>query len=285
MRHTQLIIRIANFALVLLIAWMAAGLTWRVVAPKPPATEARPSATVAVVAAGTLPDLSAVAMLFGATGPVGDPNQVVPSTLGIKLRGVIAAHGDRPAAATFVGADPKEIAVKVGDEIQPGVKLLEVNADYVIVQHNGRRERIDLDAKPALQIGGVAMQPAPAPAGPAGMMPGTAMPAGAPPGLMPLTVPRAALVGAMQNGNIAEWAAGLRPDTAGGIRIEGGGAQALVSALQLRDGDVLRRINGAQLARPGDITLVYNEFTQKNKVQLDIVRNGRPVTLDYTLQP
>ena len=98
-------------------------------------------------------------------------------------------------------------------------------------------------------------------------------------------MPRAKLVGAMQSGNVAEWAAGLRSDPRKGIRVEPGSAPGLVQTLQLQTGDVLQRINGRQLSQPGDITLVYNEFSQKNKIQLELLRNDRPLVLDYTLQP
>lgn len=230
-----------------------------------------------------------VAGMFGR--PLGnvDDGQIVPSSLPYKLRGVITGTATQAPAATFSGVGTKEVAVTIDDEIQPGVTLIEVASDHVIVRNNGRRERIELDAKPALVIDGAA---SPAGAGqgmPMGVrepgMPDEVLPSNGEGGALVLTIPRAVLVNALQSGNVAEWATGLKPEPKGGIRITGGSAQALVSALELRDGDVLRKINGAQLSRPGDIALVYNEFTQKNKVQLEVLRDGRPAMLDYTLQP
>ncbi|WP_137938657.1 type II secretion system protein N [Chitinivorax sp. B] len=285
MRHTQIPLKLLNVLLIALIAWLAASVTWRFVAPKPTAVPGAKS-TAVPMPQNPVPilDLNLVAGLFGRTQGVADNGQIVPSNLPYKLRGVITGTANQVPAATFSGVGAKEVAVTVGDEIQPGVKLLEVASDHVVVQNNGRRERIDLDAKPALVIDGVTPVGAMQDGIPPGMGPNETPP-GAEGNAMVLTVPRAALVNALQSGNVAEWATGLRPDPAGGIRITGGSAQALISALELRDGDVLRRINGAQLSRPGDIALVYNEFTQKNKVQLEVMRDGRPTMLDYTLQP
>lgn len=271
------VIRVLNTFLLVLITWVAAGLTWRVLTPLPdlPATS---DAAVSRPTAAAI-DTASIARLFD-----GAASGANASTLPYKLRGAIGAGQGRSAAAIFSGGGAKDVVVAVGGELQPGVKLLAVNAEGALVDNHGRQERIELDAKPALKLdspqnpaAGNLIQP---------VRPSTAaVQADSSAQTLAINMPRAKLVGAMQSGNVAEWASGLRSDPRTGIRVEPGSAPGLVQTLQLQTGDVLRRINGRTLSQPGDITLVYNEFSQKNKIQLELLRNDRPLVLDYTLQP
>lgn len=255
---------------------------WRFAAPVPAMAPASPlSAGASVQQPVSRIDANLIAPIFGSAGSDdGATNSVLP----YKLRGVIAAGNSRGAAALLSGTGPKDAAFLVGDELQPGVVLKEVNADHVLVDNHGRRERIDLDAKPAARL-----DSGPVPAADPGLIrpvgAGNNAGSGAVVQTLPISMPRAKLVTAMQGGNVAEWATGLRADVRKGIRIEAGSARGLVQTLQLQEGDVLQRINGRLLSHPGDIALVYNEFSQKNKIQLDVLRDDRPLTLDYTLQP
>ena len=275
--NRKLAIRALNGVLLVSIIWIAAGLTWRVLSPVPEL----PASTAGVVnaPAAAAIDIASIARLFDSAAAGANA-----SALPYKLRGAIGAGQARTAAAIFSGGGAKDIVVAVGGELQPGVKLLAVNGEGALVDNHGRQERIELDAKPALKLDapqnpavGNLIQP----------VNPSATPARAESQAQTLVVnmPRAKLVGAMQSGNVAEWAAGLRSDPRKGIRVEPGSAPGLVQTLQLQTGDVLQRINGRALSQPGDITLVYNEFSQKNKVQLELLRNDRPLVLDYTLQP
>lgn len=276
----QWLIRVINALLLMAFAWIGAGLVWQFFAPAP--TSAVPSVTTAPnVSVGAQPiDIATIASIF----PGGSDNgeQVAGSSLPFKLRGVIGAGQGVFSAAVFSGVGPKEAAFAVGQELQEGVVLRDVQADHAIVENRGRRERIDLDAKPALKLD-TASPANPELIRPAGSPSAIAAPARSQ--VQPIRMPRANLVTAMQSGNVAEWATGLRAIPGQGIKIESGSARGLVQALQLQEGDVLQRINGRKLSHPGDITLVYNEFSQKNKIQLELLRNDRALMLDYTLQP
>lgn len=279
--HRIWLLRAVNLLLIVLLAWMSAALVWRFAAPAPAMAPASPlSAGASVQQPLNRIDANLIAPLFGGAGKDdGAANSVLP----YKLRGVIAAGKGRGAAALLSGTGPKDAAFRVGDELQPGVVLQEVNPDHVLVDNHGRRERIELDAKPAARLDSRSA---------AAADPGLIKPVGATDNvggavaqILPISMPRARLVTAMQGGNVAEWATGLRADARKGIRIEAGSARGLVQTLQLQEGDMLQRINGRLLSHPGDIALVYNEFSQKNKIQLDVLRNDRPLTLDYMLQP
>lgn len=275
----QWLIRVINALLLVALAWMGAGLIWQLFAP-PPAPSMPPVTTEAQAAANSQPiDIATIASIFPG-GDADNREQVSGSNLPYKLRGVIGARQRALSAAVFAGIGPKEAAVVVGQELQNSVVLRDVQADHVIIENQGRRERIELDAKPALKLDSAA------PVNPELIRPTGSSPATATRSqVQPISMPRANLVTAMQSGNVAEWATGLRAIPGQGIKIEAGSARGLVQALQLQEGDILQRINGRKLSHPGDITLVYNEFSQKNKIQLELLRNDRALMLDYTLQP
>lgn len=279
------LLRILNALLITLIAWFAATLTWRVLTPTPDLPPATTNNLTTAAVANTTPqiDVMLISRLFGGGQSDGATSA---SSLPYKLRGVIGAGKGVDAAAIFAGGGAKDVVVRVGDELQAGVKLVEVRADFALVDNHGRQERIELDAKPALKLD---TPSASATSNdlikPVNNMQVNVSPQTGGAQSLAINMPRAKLIAAMQSGNVAEWASGLRTDPRKGIRVEPGSAPGLVQTLQLQPGDVMQRINGRVLSQPGDITLVYNEFSQKNKIQLELLRHDRALTLDYTLQP
>lgn len=101
--------------------------------------------------------------LFG-TASVADTSAL--ATLGdIKLIGVFA-HPTKGFAVMQV--DEKQIGVGLGDEVKPGVKLVETDANYVMLERAGVRQRVDLTG--AIAAGGTGPAPsyvAPVPTPPA----------------------------------------------------------------------------------------------------------------------
>ncbi|HEY9103648.1 type II secretion system protein N [Chitinimonas sp.] len=280
--------RCLNAVLLLVVAWLSAGLIWQVFAPraKPPVAAPAQAAVRSVTQ-----DMSPLNALFGP--PSGGDLQA--SSLSLKLRGVIAS--ETPAAAVFERAGQPSLAVRTGEEIEAGVVLLEVAADHVVVDNHGRRERLELDAKAAAQ--GVlpaadAPPPAPSPmivpAGPVSLPPPVA-PSGrmsmAPPGGRggdERSLSRQALVAGMQGLNVADWARGLSDAPAGGIMVESAASQPLAGPLGLQSGDILKSVNGAALARKGDISALYGAFSSASAIQIEILRNGTPMSLRYRIE-
>ena len=125
-------------ALVLALAWVTAKWTW--VFLTPPAV-----APAAPAASGV--DLAAVMRLFGGSAPPGSAT-VTGSSQGLRLKGVIAPSPADIGSAVF-NAGGKDIAVVLGGELQPGVKLVAVEPDHVVILRAGVRERIDLDTRMA----------------------------------------------------------------------------------------------------------------------------------------
>ena len=98
-----------------------------------PATTANMTALGETIVANHLFGLSAVSAV--AAGP---------SSLPVKLRGVMASSRNGPGAA-ILNTGQKDEFVRIGNEVLPGVVLAEVHATHVLLQRGGATERVDLD--------------------------------------------------------------------------------------------------------------------------------------------
>src|SRR5688572_30811462 len=133
---------VAIVALTLVLAFQLAHWTWVFMAPPEVARTPDPDAGV---------DLAAIARLFGAAAPSAAGT---PSTSGLRLKGVVAPDAGPIASAIFSTGGGKDIAVFVDREILPGLKLLEVKPDHVVVSRGGVNERIELEAARSMASAG-----------------------------------------------------------------------------------------------------------------------------------
>ncbi|KPC50305.1 type II secretion system protein N [Amantichitinum ursilacus] len=287
-----------ELVLLVVLAWTGAGLFWQIFAPHSPQVRLAPP----------IQPLPAQQMAWN-NAPVWFGQAAVatgPTTLAAQLIAVIAG-GDSYSAAIFTGLGPDPVAAKVGQELQPGVKLLKVTRDHVEVDNGGHTENIPLqgaDASAAAAAGAqtgdpaqMQMQPVMTNAPPGG---GPAIPPGIP-GVEPAkptaaaassatqgsssTVTRGQLAAAMQNGNVADWAKGIGNANGGGIQIDNAAAQPFAGPLGLQNGDVLKSINGQNLNTTSDISTLYTQFSQQSQVALVVVRHGSNLRLSYQIQP
>ena len=261
-----------------MLAWAGAGLFWQLFAPRSPQVrlappvQAMPSQQMAWNNAPVWFGQSAVA-------PTG------PSTLSAQLIAVIAG-GDRFSAAIFTGLGTEPVAAKVGQELQPGVKLVKVTRDHAEIDNGGRAETLRLVGQDASVPQGVL--PAGGPALPPGILAkpvAAAAPENAATEGASATVTRGQLAAAMQNGNISDWAKGIGNAPGGGIQIDNAAAQPFAGPLGLQNGDVLKTINGQALNQTSDISTLYTLFSQQSQVAMVVVRHGNNLRLRYQIQP
>lgn len=123
---------LAAAALVLAASWAT-----RLAAPRPVAV--LPSQPAQAPA----PDVADAVRVFGLGGAAAE-------AAGIELTGIYAG-GRRGGFATF--RTPQGPASGVaGDPVRPGVVLQEVASDHVVLNVNGREQRLDLPARPAVSL-------------------------------------------------------------------------------------------------------------------------------------
>jgi general secretion pathway protein C len=247
-------------ALVLVLAWQLAYWTWRFAAP-PAVVEARTDA-------GGNVDLAAIAKLFGGAPSAVSSTQNA-SRNGLRLKGVIAPTPGVAASAIFSTGSGKDLAIYVGHEVQPGVKLKEVHPDHVILSRNGVDERLDLEpmrggaapAKTARQRGfhlNVARS-----------------------GENAYSLSRKELDDALRDPNQLNYLGQIGIPPGGGVRMEAAPAGSLAAKLGLRPGDIIRKVNGQAVASPGDLARRYQQFATTNTVTAEVQRGGLTLPWNY----
>jgi general secretion pathway protein C len=247
-------------ALVLVLAWQLAYWTWVFVAP--PATQSAPETPGGV-------DLAAVAGLFGASAPAGPSSSAAAPSL--RLKGVIAPTPGTEASAIFSTGSGKDIAVYLGREVQPGVKLVEVDPDHVVVARAGVRERIDLETRRAATS---------APGRSAGFKLNVARS-----GANSYSLSRKELDDALRDPGQLNYLGQIGMPQGGGVRMEQAPAGSLAQKLGLQPGDVIRKVNGQAVASAGDLARLYTQFATLSSVQAEVQRGTSTVQLSYAIQP
>jgi general secretion pathway protein C len=248
-------------ALTLVLAWQLAHWTWVFIAPAP--RTAAPDASRPV-------DLAAIARLFGAAAPAENP---VVDSLGLKLKGVIAPDGGPIASAIFSTGTGRDIAVFVNRDITPGVKLVEVDPDHVVVSRGGARSRIDLEAPRAGTK-----------AAAAGRVLGFKLNV-AHSGANNYSLSRRELDQALRDPNQLGYLGQIGMPPGGGVRMEAAPNGSLAQKLGLQRGDVIKKVNGQAVASTGDLARLYTQFATTSAIQAEVQRGATTVQLTYAIQP
>jgi len=247
--------------LVIVLAWLAARWTWVFVTP--PATAPATAGVPAV-------DLAAASRLFGGDAQVASGPSRGPG--GFRLKGVVAPTAGTVGAAVL-NVNGKDVAVPIGGEIQPGVKLVEVEPDHVVISRAGVRERIDLETRMAAvprSVGGQAagFRLTVNRAGPAAF-----------------TFSRKDLEAALKDPNQLNYLGKIGMPPGGGVRLDEAPPGSLASRLGLQPGDVIKRVNGQAVASAGDLARLHQQFATTSLVQAEVLRGGQSVQLNYTINP
>ena len=247
--------------LVLLLAWQLAYWTWVLVSP---------ARTAAASEARSDVDLAAVARLFGAA----PPGAAATSASGLRLKGVIAPTPGVEASAIFSTGAGKDVAVYIDRDVQPGVKLVEVNPDHVMVSRAGVRERIDLEqprataaaTRPGARSQGFKLNVARS-------------------GSNNYSLSRKELDDALRDPNQLNYLGQIGVPPKGGVRMDAAPPNSLAQKLGLQPGDVIKKVNGQVVASTGDLARLYTQFASLSLVQAEVQRGSSTVVLSYSIQP
>lgn len=241
-----------NLLLLLGLVALLAHWTWRFSAPMS-------SLPASGVGAGIELDTELTSLhaahLFGTTQGKASSTAVKPSSLNLKLRGVFAALGGRPAMA-IVAVDGEDQAVALGHEVVPGVVLDSITADHLILLNHGVRERLDMDAlgQPLAAAGGN------------------------------IPISRQEFNQALTNPQLlgVQVRAGSGPQS--GLELTSVSNDGLAARLGLQSGDTLRMINGMPVADAQDFARQLAGSTGSQRLTVVGERQGSPLILSYTLQ-
>ena len=131
------VVSLATLTALALLGLVLAYWTWAWLAPHP-----EPRAQPAAQADGLAVDAGQkdAYRLFG--GARRDGNGAAPATGAIKLLGIVAASGGRPGYAVLRLNAAQTVALVQGAEIEPGLRLVEVHVDHVVLERSGGRETL-----------------------------------------------------------------------------------------------------------------------------------------------
>lgn len=249
-------------ALVLVLAYQLAYWTWVFVAP--PKVAAPDAAQPAV-------DLAAVARLFGATAPGDAPR----GGGALKLKGVIAPTPGVEGSAIFSSGGGRDTAVYLDKDVEPGLKLVEVHPDHVIVSRAGVHGRIDLEAPR-----GTGASPRAMPGKAAGFRLNVARS-----GSNNYSLSRKELDDALRDPGQLNFLGAIGTPPRGGVRMEQAPPGSLAQKLGLQPGDVIKKLNGQTVASAGDLARLYTQFASLSLIQAEIQRGQSTLQLSYQIQP
>lgn len=230
-------------AVIVSVAVALAGLTWRIAGHASTGAVTVPSGARPVVVTADITPALAFAP-FG-KGAATDASQ--PTALPLKLKGVFAAS---PAALSVayieVGGEPAK-PFRVGEA--PGGGTIEgILRDRVILRVAGRIEYLAFPDPALTAEQQQAAAAPPAPAAPA----------------QPAAAPASAAAGVL---------AAMTPAPGGGMQV---GANAPPG---LQTGDVITSIGGTPLTSPASAASAFAAAQGRGSVQVQITRDGKPVTL------
>lgn len=141
--HTEqgrIAVAVTTFASVCAVALLGTVLaywTWVWLAPAP-----EPRAAMPALAAGAAAPTPGAYAMFGKIQ--GNPAGAVLAGSALKLLGVVAASGGLAAYAVIQTDARQSFAVRAGDEVGPGLRLVEVRTDRVILARGAVRETLVL---------------------------------------------------------------------------------------------------------------------------------------------
>ncbi|QLG89511.1 hypothetical protein HQ393_15350 [Chitinibacter bivalviorum] len=266
--HPKQLAHLVQIGLGLLLLWLLAGLLWQIIAPS---NQARALRLAQEAPSKSSFDPAAVSRLFQA----GQSVAAEASTLSLKAL-ISGSNG----VAIIEGVEASAIAVKLGGDVGSYGKLIAANRDHIVIDANGSQRKVYLKAS------GIAAQPA------ADYEPGSlpkvstlAPAANATTSTSAITLTRGQLTGVLQGGNLANWSKGLGTSAAGGIAVEQASQQQLAQVLQLRDGDIIKAVNGRPLNKLDDLSLLYAAFSQQSQLSVMITRQDQQHTISYTVNP
>lgn len=271
-----------NLLVLVVVVASLARWTWRVLLPISPAP-------VPVSAVGTAPvrfdvQTALSAQLFGAAPMQAGAVEDIPvSSLNLVLTGIIAGAKDSGYALIRVDGQP-EAPFAVGDDIVSGAVLQQVYADRVIIRRGGRMESLMLEGPAPLPA---VSQPPSAPLAATQSRPPAASPSlGAirQDARNAYTLPRALVNEELRNPQQLLSQSLMVPNAGGGFLVREIQPGSVYQKLGLRVGDVIRSANGQPVNTLEDAVKAYQQAANNNYIRLEIVRAGKPETLQYTLQ-
>lgn len=260
-----------------------AGLTWRLAG----LNDGRDRIALAAI----VPPSSAsvdVAPILSLAPFGGSASEIQTSASGMILKAVFMAYPAEASSALIAVGEAPALAVRPGQTLSGGAVVESIGFDHVVLLVGGQSERLDFPkpfdptgavATPAPIASPVSPVPASAPIGVPASGPTTPATGGS--GMIPSVVEqyRQRLAG-----NPRAVASQLDiTATSTGFRV-GDNPPAQLRAAGLQPGDVVESVNNRPVGGLGDAGAVLDQAVTSGGARVEVLRNGRRVTLSFPLR-
>jgi len=250
-----------NVGLLVFFLWLLSRWTWSFF---PTSQSMPPRMSPTRAATGDAVAVIGKARLFGGAAEPTAPTGL--TSLNFKLLGVFATQEQKGTAAIINTGDPKNKAVRAGEEVAPGIVLDTVFADHVLLRRQGVTERLNLDRK-----GGNLLAPE------ADLTQGVEVL-----GDGSYRVARARIQGMLQGAGHVELFGSVAKAPNGGVSVALPPASPVLK-LGFRSGDVIRRVNDQPINQSADLPKLVREFGRTDTIRIEGSREGKPLALSYVL--
>lgn len=246
-----------------LLVWQLVRLLWVLLVPLSPLGAWQPQAAVIASPAERRALFAGLDPFF--RGAPQGPASATVTALGLTLYGVNINEATGGGSAIVAGEDGIQNSYAVGDEIAPGVKLVGVAFDHVLLDRGGARESLFLDQSGEAPVA----------------TPGTSLPAPTP------EVGSASASGMSNSGEMSPAALkagiGFAPRTENGrvtgMVVQPQGDGAVFRAAGLRPGDVIRSVGGRPIGSAGDAAALANQLTPGTRLSLEVERGASVIPI------
>lgn len=244
------------------IAGLAAAILWAIVTPVSPLGAWRPRGVEVMPA-------PARAALFAAIDPFN--REVKPqgaqarsdavTSLALTLYATRATPGGA-GSAIIAGADGIQQVYRVGDEVQPGVKLVGVAFDSVTLDRSGARELLYIDQSKAAPDARAVVAEHP-----------VAPPAETAPGQLTVDKVRSGILFAphAENGSVS------------GLEVQSAGDGSAFRTAGFEPGDIVTAVGGKAITGPADVSALVGQLKPGSSIAVTVKRGGRQLPLAITL--
>ncbi len=243
-----------------LFIWQCVRLLWTLLTPLSPLGAWQPQTAVIASPAERRVLFTSLDPFF--RGNAQGAASATVTSAGLTLFGINLNEATGGGSAIIAGEDGVQTSYAVGDEVAPGLKLVGVAFDHVLLDRGGARESLFLDQSGEAPVANPAT-PLPAPTPEIGATPAGASASG--------EMSPAALKAGV----------GFAPRTeegrVTGLVVQPQGDGAAFRAAGLRPGDVIRSVNGRPIGSAGDAAQLANQLAPGARIALEVERGASVV--------
>lgn len=260
-------------ALVLLIAWLLAQLTWALM-PQPKSVNVAYTPAPVAVAHSPVAGQIADQHLFGnAAQPTGNLGNAPDTTLALTLHGIVAGRSAQDSRALIV-ANGDEEPYAVGANLPGGAVIRAIYADRVMLERGGRMEALRLPKTDSSSAPGPAFGPMVATAAPVDSAPDTSVP-------QPQNLGELRQQMAQNPQRLMDVVRAMPVQEQGklsGYRVYPAGNSPVFTQLGLKPGDVVTSVNGIPLNNPAQSMQLLSSLKTSEQISITLTRNGQSQT-------